>query len=175
MRGCAIQYAGLVRHRGHLLLVAALLAFAASTALTSPARASRSAGPAARRAIVHAVLVRVGMHPCGPQPPVVSARISTTDGEYALANVTVPKRDRELTEKHIKEHKVLRKGCEIAGLPLGFFLRRPTVSSNNWRIVVALQNSAQDCSEITPYVPQPVLHEFHIEGVPEGSQTLGQC
>jgi hypothetical protein len=139
------------------------------------AEASRRAGLAAQRAIVHAVLGKIGEHPCGPQPPNISARISTTDVDYALAKIAVPKRDLELTDKHIREHKVLRKGCEIAGLPLGLFLKRPVVRGNHWKIVVALQNSSQDCSEIAPYVPQGVLHEFHIEGIPMGSQTLGEC
>ncbi len=160
-----------IRHK----LFRTVLAVIASACLASAASAYRPANPGARRAIVRAVLAKIGTHPCGPQPPVVDARISTTDGDYALANVTVPVRDLELIEKHIKEHKVLRKVCEDAGLPLGFFLKRPTVHSNKWKIVVALQNSAQDCSEITPYVPGPVLHEFHIEGIPNGSQTLGEC
>jgi hypothetical protein len=101
---------------------------------------------------------------------VIQARASTVNGDYALAKVTVSKRDLELINKH-EVHTL----CAIAGLPLGFFLKRPGVRSNSWKIVVALQNSAQDCSEITPYVPEPVLREFQIAGIPSGSQTLGKC
>lgn len=89
--------------------------------------------------------------------------------------MTVSKRDLEIINRRIREQKELHTTCEIAGLPLGFFLKRPSVRSNKWKIVVALQNSAQDCPEITPYVPEPVLREFQIEGIPNGSQTLGKC
>lgn len=100
----------------------------------------------------------------------IRALVSTDDGDYALAQVSVSKRDSELMGKHD-----VHTGCAIAGLPLGFFLKRPSARSNSWKIVVSLENSAQACSEITPYVPEPVLREFHIKGIPNGSQTLGEC
>jgi hypothetical protein len=147
-----------------------VLVVAASAFLASAASAYRPANPAAQRAIVRAVLAEVGTHPCGPQPPVIRPLVSTVDGDYALANVSVSKRDLELINK-----QEVHTGCAIAGLPLGFFLKRPGDHSNSWKIVVSLENSAQDCSEITPYVPEAVLREFHVKGIPSGRQTFGQC
>jgi hypothetical protein len=147
-----------------------VLVVAASAYLASAASAYHSASPAARSAIVHAVLAEVGTHPCGPQPPVIRPLVSTVNGEYALADVSVSKHDLELINKH-----EVHTGCAIAGLPLGFFLKRPSARSNSWKIVVSLENSAQDCSEITPYVPEAVLREFHVKGIPSGQQTFGQC
>jgi hypothetical protein len=100
---------------------------------------------------------------------VIRALVSAVNSDYALAQVSVSKRDLEL----INEHEV-HTGCAIAGLPLGFFLKRPSTRSNSWKIVVSLENSAQDCSEITPNVPEAVLREFHIKGVSNG-QTFGVC
>jgi hypothetical protein len=64
-------------------------------------------------------------------------------------------------------------GCTYA---LGYILRRRSPRGGRWHIVYAVLDSAQPCSDVRARVPEPVVRDFGLEGIPHGDGgTFGPC
>lgn len=57
----------------------------------------------------------------------------------------------------------------------GYILRRPNVSGEGWRVILAIPDSAQLCAYFRKDVPERVLRVFGIEGQLTGSGGFGPC
>jgi hypothetical protein len=56
----------------------------------------------------------------------------------------------------------------------GYFVRRASVHGEAWRVVVAFQDSAQNCSDFRRVLPISVIDEFELRGIGSNG-TFGAC
>jgi hypothetical protein len=64
-------------------------------------------------------------------------------------------------------------GCTYT---LGYILRRRSPHGGRWHIVYAVLDSAQSCHDVRARIPEPVVRNFGLEGMPRGEGgTFGPC
>jgi hypothetical protein len=129
--------------------LAAVLTLLATTAV---ATAERPATAVESRAI-RTVLLKNWRTNCGSRPfSYRGAHVSAVDARFAIGSIV----DNTCT------------------YTFGFFLRRPSVRSESWRIILGFGDSAEPCSEFTRVMPERVVRDFKLEGASTTS-GFGRC
>jgi hypothetical protein len=127
---------------GHTALVILVGAAVALALFVAVARAVRPAHRAERQAI-RSVLLRTWRRTCASRPfRYKGARVSTVDARYAYGEIA-------------------DNSCNYL---FGWFLARPQVHGQRWRIVAHFQDSLDACSYFRRHLPEPVIRDFHVQG-----------